>query len=186
MERYKLTESHARRDSVKQGIWLPFLLLTAIFCISCGPQVIKGRSPFISISGMSLTESKLSTDFDIRNQNGIPMTIDKIDKIDITVTVNDVDFARENRSFDMIIGANSAEQVHVEELPDAGRQALLESLEKGEVKSLPFDLKGRVHTVEDGYLTFEQKGYLYPVPGRPGDFRATVTQAQGLRREEKF
>jgi LEA14-like dessication related protein len=183
MERYKITESHAPRHSAKQGIWFPFLLLTAIFCISCGPQVIKGRSPFISISGMSLTESKLSADFDIRNQNGIPMTIDMID---ITVTVNDVDFVRENRSFDMIIGANSAEQVHVEELPDEGRQALLESLEKGEVKSLPFDLKGRVHTVEDGYLTFEQKGYLYPVPGRPGDFRATVTQAQGLQREEKF
>jgi hypothetical protein len=43
-----------------------------------------------------------------------------------------------------------------------------------------------VHTVEDGNLRFSQKGYLYPVPGRPGQFRSTVTQAQGLQRDDKF
>jgi LEA14-like dessication related protein len=159
------------------------LLLVAACCVSCGPQVIKGRAPFISISGMSMAESMLSVAFDIRNQNGVPMTIDMID---ITVTTDGAELTRENRAYDLIVGANSAERVLVEKQPDRERQALLKSLESGEVKSLPFDLKGRVRTVEDGYLSFEQKGYLYPVPGKPGDFRAAVTQAQGLQRDEKF
>jgi len=162
---------------------LLFLLLIVAGVISCASQIIKGRPPFISISGMSLIEGKLSADFDIRNQNGVPMTIDTID---ITVTVNDVELTRENRDFDLAIGANSAEEIHVEELPDDFKRSLLESLGSGEVKSLAFDLEGKVHTLEDGYLSFAHKGYLYPVPGKPGFFRSAATQARGLQREEQF
>jgi len=159
------------------------LLITALCCYSCGPQVIEGRPPFISISGMSQVEDRLEVEFDIRNQNGIPMTIDQVD---ITVAVNDIQLARDKRTVDLLIGANSVEHINVEGSPDPGRRSLLESLESGEVNSLPFDLMGKVHTVEDGYLSFEHKGYLYPVPGKPGHFRAAVTQAQGLQREEKL
>jgi LEA14-like dessication related protein len=158
-------------------------LLVASGLVSCASEIIKGRPPFISISGMSLIDDKLSADFDIRNQNGIPMTIDMID---ITVKVNDVELARDNRNFDLTIGANSAEEVRVEELPDEFTRSLLDSLDSGEVKSLAFDLKGRVHTLEDDYLSFAHKGYLYPVPGKPGYFRSAVTQARGLHREEQF
>jgi LEA14-like dessication related protein len=158
-------------------------LLVASGLVSCASEIIKGRPPFISISGMSLIDDKLSADFDIRNQNGIPMTIDMID---ITVKVNDVELARDNRNFDLTIGANSAEEVRVEELPDEFTRSLLDSLDSGEVKSLAFDLKGRVHTLEDDYLSFAHKGYLYPVPGKPGYFRSAVTQAKGLHREEQF
>ena len=162
---------------------LLFLLLVTAGAISCGSQIIKGRPPFINISGMSLVEGKLSADFDIRNQNGVPMTIDMID---ITVKVNDVELTRENRDFDLAIGANTAEEIHVEELPDDFTRSLLDSLDSGEVKSLAFDLNGKVHTLEDSYLSFAHKGYLYPVPGKPGYFRSATTQAKGLHREEQF
>lgn len=151
--------------------------------LSCGSNIIKGRPPFISISSMSLIDDRLSADFDISNQNGVPMTISMID---ITVTVNDVELTRENRAFELEIGANSAEEVSVEELPDEFTRELLESLANKEVKSLPFDLEGRVQTVEDGYLAFSHKGHLYPVPGKPGYFRSAVTRSKGLRREEDF
>ena len=162
---------------------LLLLLLIAAGTFSCGPQIIKGRPPFISISGMSLIDDKLSADFDIRNENDLPMTIDMID---ITVKVNDTELARENRDFDLSIGANSTEEIHVEELPDEFTRSLLDSLGSGEVKSLAFDLKGKVHTLEDSYLSFAHKGYLYPVPGKPGHFRSAATQARGLQREEQF
>ena len=162
---------------------LLLLLLVSTAAVSCASQIIKGRPPFISISGMSLLDGTLSADFDIRNQNGVPMTIDSID---IAVSVNDADLTRENRDFDLLIGANSAEEIHIEELPDEFTRSLLDSLDEGEVKSLPFDLEGRVHTLEDGYLSFAHKGYLYPVPGKPGHFRSATTQARGLQRDEKF
>jgi len=109
-----------------------------------------------------------------------------IDMIDITVRVNDTELTRENRDFDLSIGANSAEEIHVEELPDEFTRSLLNSLGSGEVKSLAFDLKGKVHTLEDSYLSFAHKGYLYPVPGKPGHFRSAATRARGLQREEQF
>jgi LEA14-like dessication related protein len=170
--------THARAFAL-----IVFLALTATTMISCGPQIIKGRPPFISISSMSLIDDRLSADFDIRNQNGVPMTISMID---IIMTVNDVELTRENREFELLIGANSAEEVNVEELPDEFTRSLLESLGNKEVKSLPFDLEGRVRTAEDGYLSFSHKGHLYPVPGKPGFFRSTVTRSKGLSREDKF
>jgi LEA14-like dessication related protein len=168
---------------VKTALSLILLLLLAITTLSCGPQVIKGRPPFISISSMSLVDSRLSADFDIRNQNGVPMTINGID---ILMTVNDVELTRENRKFNLEIGANSAEEVHVEELPEKFLRDLLDSLGSGEIKSLPFDLEGKVDTVEDGTLSFSHKGYLYPVPGKPNHFRSAVTQTKGLKREDKL
>jgi hypothetical protein len=162
---------------------LAILVLTAVVCVSCGPNVIKGRPPFISISGMYLIDNNLSADYDISNQNGVEMTIEMID---ITVVINEVEISRLNKDFDLVIGANSTEEVHVDKLPDEFTRVLLTSLDSGEVKSLSFDLKGKVLTVEDGNLRFEHKGYLYPVPGKPGYFRSAVTQARELRREENF
>ncbi|MDH3922974.1 MAG: LEA type 2 family protein [Xanthomonadales bacterium] len=179
-------QSHSQLNSADRPRILPLVLLLAaavVFLVSCGPNIIKGRPPFISISSMSLIDDRLAADFDIRNQNGVPMNISMID---ITVTVNGVQLTRENREFELLIGANSVEEVNVEELPDEFSRNLLESLASKEVKSLPFDLEGRVRTVEDGYLSFAHKGHLYPVPGKPGYFRSAVTRAKGLTREEQF
>jgi LEA14-like dessication related protein len=160
---------------------LAILSLLLLICASCGPQVIEGRPPFISISGMQLAGDKLSMDFRISNQNGVPMDILAID---LTVQVNGVELAREDRQLQLSIDANSAEEVPVEELPDAFTRGLLASLENREVSSLSFELRGRVRTAESGYLRFEQTGHLYPVPGKPGFFRSAVTQAEQLRRED--
>lgn len=159
------------------------LLITTFCCYACGPRVIEGRPPFISISGISQVEDRLVVEFDIRNQNGIPMNLDEIDVI---LAVEAVHLVNESRKIDLVIGANSAEHFEVDGVPDQARRSLLESLERGEVNSLPFDLRGKVHTAEDGSLSFDHKGYMYPVPGKPGHFRAAVTQAQGLQREEKL
>lgn len=172
-----------RVNRAGRGRAVPMVLLLAAMSViaSCGPQVIKGRPPFISITGMSLQGDTLSADFGVSNQNGIPMTIHAID---ITVTVNEAELTRHQSSFELLIDANSTEEVNVEKLPDDFTRSLLSSLDSGELKSLPFDLKGRVRTAEDGYLDFEHTGYLYPVPGKPNHFRSAVTHARGLKRED--
>lgn len=158
-------------------------LLFAATCASCGPQVIEGRPPFIGISGMNLQQERLAVDFRIANQNGVAMTIEAID---IAVRVGEVELVRDDRPLQLAIDANSAEELRVERQPGQQTLALLTSLENGSVPSLPFDLAGRVRTLEDGYLAFEQKGHLYTVPGRPGQFRSAVTQAQELRRDDRL
>jgi len=105
-------QSHSQLNSADRPRILPLVLLLAaavVFLVSCGPNIIKGRPPFISISSMSLIDDRLAADFDIRNQNGVPMNISMID---ITVTVNGVQLTRENREFELLIGANSVEEVN--------------------------------------------------------------------------
>jgi len=65
-------------------------------------------------------------------------------------------------------------------------QDLLVSLKDGEVPSLPFRLEGRVHTEESGNLRFKHKGHLYPVPGRPGQFRSATTQSSRIGQDDPF
>jgi len=162
----------------------PLLLcILSLVVASCGPQVIEGRPPFIGISGMQLIEDSLSSDFRIANQNGMRMTIEALE---LTVAVDGVELIGENREFQLIIDANSSEEIHVREIPQQATRDLLASLENQEISSLAFELQGRVLTSEDGYLRFEQKGHLYPVPGKPGYFRSAVTQAEKLQREDRL
>lgn len=156
-------------------------LLAAAGLAACGPDVIKGRPPFIGISGMSLQGERLVADFRVSNQNGVPMSIQAYE---LAMSVDDTVLVRENRPFDLAIDANSAEELRIERDPGDAARDLLVALDQRERPSLPFTLSGRVRTLEDGYLSFEQKGHLYPVPGRPGHFRSAVTQARELRRED--
>jgi hypothetical protein len=157
------------------------IVLLALGCAACGPQVIKGRPPFIGIAGMSLQDDVLTTDFRIANQNGVAMNIQAVE---ITVTVDGATLIREQAERQLAIDANSSEELRVERPADDSTRRLLGTLERREVRSLSFELAGRVRTQEDGYLKFEHTGHFYPVPGRPGYFRSAVTQTDQLRRED--
>ena len=177
MERLNRTGIRNRRIRLLSVLLLAGVTLAAT---GCGPKVIKGRPPLISISGMSLSGDRLTTVFDISNQNGIPMTINSTV---IEVRVETTELTRYEARDKLLIDANSTEEVRESHGVDSFTRTVLASLDSGELKSLSFDLEGRVNTAEDGILRSELKGYLYPVPGKPGHFRAAVTQAKGLVRE---
>jgi hypothetical protein len=159
-------------------------MLAALICTACGSKgVITGRPPFVGIADMRLADGLLRTEFRIDNQNGVPMNVEAIN---VQVMAGSTSLIREERQLTLEIDANSAEDLRVEQQPGNEARSLLDSLERREVNSIPFELSGRVLTREDGYLRFEQKGHLYPVPGRPGSYRSAVTQAQELRREDKL
>jgi len=155
--------------------------LAALLLAACGPQVIKGRPPFISISDMHLEGDSLNTGFDISNQNGIPMTVDSVD---IVVKIHTTELVRYTSQDRLEISANGTEEVSARHEPDDFTRNLLNSLDDGRLNSLAFDLEGSVMTAEDGKLRSEHTGHLYPVPGKPGYYRAAVTQARELIRED--
>lgn len=148
---------------------------------ACGPKVIKGRPPFISISSMNLVGETLTVEFDISNQNGVAMNITSID---IAVTMGASELIRYGSTAPLEIDANSTEELRAVKPADTFTRNVLGSLESGELNSVAFDLEGQVRTVEEGKLKSEHTGYLYPVPGKPGHFRAAVTRAKGLVRED--
>jgi hypothetical protein len=165
----------------------PFLLtafsLAAITLLlaACGPNVIRGRPPLVTLSGLGLADDRLDAEFGISNQNGVPMTLSSVD---LAVRAGDAELIRHADALDLKIDANSAEDLRVSQPVDPFTRTLLVSLDSGELTSLAFDLDGSVQSAEDGMLRFEYTGYLYPVPGRPGQYRAAVTQARELRRDD--
>lgn len=164
-----------------RGTRLLLILAVALTVAACGPKLITGRAPFVSIAGMSLTGASLETQYDIANQNGVKMNIDEFE---VYVVVESRELLRHLRREKLPIDANSSERVTDRSEPDEFALALLRSLEDGSIDSLPFSLEGHVRTLEDGQLRFEQKGHLYRVPGRPGQFRAAVMQASELVRDD--
>jgi hypothetical protein len=154
------------------------LTLAMLVIAACGPNVIRGRPPLVTLTGLSLADDQLTAEVGFSNQNGVPMTISAVD---IAVTARDTDLLRHTRPLDLPIDANSAEDLRIEQQVDDFVRTLLISLDSGELPSLPFDLAGSVQTAEDGTLRFEYTGYLYRVPGRPGHYRSAVTQARELR-----
>lgn len=168
----------------RQRTLLMVMLLAAVTVTSCGgPRLIQGRPPFVGISGMRLVDNDLETDFRVANQNEVIMTLQSIA---LDVSVDSGVLVSEKRELALEIGASSSEELHVATMLDTGMRNLLTALESQAVNSVAFELKGNVRTVEDGVLRFEQKGHLYPVPGKPGYFRSAVTQAEKLQREDRY
>ncbi len=153
------------------------LFVIILICSACSSKIIRGLPPFISISELSLQGDRLSVNFNISNSNEEAMNIDSIE---ITVQVEEAELAHYNEDFNLMVGANSTEVIEVEQFPDTFVPDLLASLEDGEVLSLPFKLEGRVHTEEDGFLRFKHTGHLYPVPGKPGQFRSATIQSDRI------
>jgi LEA14-like dessication related protein len=157
---------------------LALLVSSLVLCTACGTKQIKGEPPFVSISSLTMQAQSLSADFDIRNINDVKL---EIDAVDIKVWVRNVELTQFVEAYKLTVDPNTTEEISLQQMPDSAARQMLAELERGEVSSLPFSLEGRVHTAADGYLPFKQEGHLYPVPGRPGQFRS----ASSRTREER-
>ena len=164
-------------DFLKRRI-LVALLLCPVVCAACGAQKVKGKPPFVSIASLSIEGDSLVTRFDIYNINEVEMVIDTFE---VTVRVRNSELATRNGPLQLTIGPNTTEEIPVTQQAGEQSKRMLSDLEAGEVASLPFSLQGRLHTRDDGYLAFEHEGHLYPVPGRPGQFRSTSSRTRGQR-----
>jgi len=155
-----------------------FLLAFAFLGSACAPSKVKGNPPFVSISTLEMSANELSGRFDIRNINQVAMTIDTIE---ISIRVSSSELTQLSRALRLTIDPSAIEEVALGDLPDDRARPMLGELERGEVASLPFTLEGRVNTREDGWLPFRHEGHLYPVPGKPGQFRSASSRSREER-----
>ena len=155
---------------LKKRLYLGLLLLVVLLCTACGAKIIRGASPMVRMTDLSHEDNNISLQLSMRNLNGVDLDVTDID---FSLTVND----SEDELFvykgpvDTNIVANGTETWTVEVVESETSRELLESLENGDIKSLPYELKGSVSSKDDGTLRFEHKGHIYPLPGKPGHFR---------------
>ena len=72
---------------------------------------------------------------------------------------------------DLDIPAGGFERVELQLDATPGGTALLQALEEKTLNSLPYRLDGNVESPDEGVLEFSREGFIYTVPGRPGQFR---------------
>ena len=130
----------------------------------------------VRMSELSHQDDVIALQLSIRNVNDEPLDILSID-VALTVSGSDSDSDDDSELFtytgpvDTNIIANGTETWSVEVTESEASRKLLDSLQNGEVKSLPYSLNGSIKTADDGKLRFEHEGHIYPLPGRPGHFR---------------
>jgi len=150
--------------------YLPFMLLlsTMFLTTACGTKIIRGAAPMVRMSELSHQDNKISLVLSMRNLNGVELDVQTID---FSLSVNDDELFTYQGPATTNIVANGTEIWTVEVEESASSRELLESLENGDIKSLPYALKGSIISQQDGTLRFGHEGHIYPLPGRPGRFR---------------
>ena len=158
------TEKHAERKY--PGLVL--VVLIAVLCAACGAKLVRGEPPMVRMNELSHQDNNISVQLSMRNINGVPLDILNID---FTLSTDDRELFTYAGPVNTNIVANATETWSVD-IPESktGRE-LLDSLQNGDVKSLPYSLKGKITNVDNNTLRFEHEGHIYPLPGRPGHFR---------------
>ena len=148
------------------------------FCTACGPRQVKGKAPVVSIATLTVADEKLGASFNIRNINDVAMDIEQIE---ITIRIREAELIRHLADLALSIDPNTTEEIVAEKIPEEFAQQLLDELESGSTGNLPFFLEGRIRTSQDGNTPFQYEGFLYPVPGRPGQYRSASSRAPEQR-----
>lgn len=159
-----------RKPICKLFLVSSLLVLAIVSSVACGSKVVRGESPLVRITELSHQDNIINLQVSMRNLNGVDLDIMSID-FRLTVNENTDELFVYNGPVDTNIVANGTESWSVEAEESKASRDLLESLEKGEIKSLPYKLKGSVISKDDGKLRFEYEGHIYPLPGKPGHFR---------------
>jgi hypothetical protein len=152
----------------KSHLGFALLFLAVILTSACGNKLIRGASPMMRMTELSHQDNKIQLQLSMRNLNGVDLDVLSID---FSLSVNkDTLFVYQGPvNTNIVVNGTETWSVEVEE-SQTGR-ALLQKLQDGDVKSLPYSLKGAVTSRGDGVLRFEHEGHIYPLPGKPGHFR---------------
>ena len=152
----------------KRYLALGLLLLSIMISTACGTKIIRGAAPMVRMNELSHQDDKITLELSMRNPNGVALDIGNID---FNLSVDNEALITYNGPVDTNIVANGTETWSVEVEESESSRELLNTLQNGEVKSLPYSLNGSVSTREEGNLYFGHEGHIYPLPGRPGRFR---------------
>ena len=124
----------------------------------------------VRMTELSHQDNSITLQVNMRNLNGVDLNIQSID-FSLTVNENEDELFTYNGPVDTNIVANGTESWSVEVEESEASRELLDSLQNGDIKSLPYALKGSIASENDGNMRFEYEGHIYPLPGKPGHFR---------------
>ncbi len=159
------------------------LVLTALAGIAlalaaCGGGLVRGQPPLVGISALQLGGGQIQSLVHLHNPNDIEM---EVDRVEMSMTLGEADLGQRSNRPAIRIHPNGTEEIRFDFPADDLARRKLAQLESGERNSIPYTIDGRVFDSEGKAEKFSQRGYLYPVPGRPGQFRGAGPQRETPR-----
>lgn len=151
-----------------------FIVAGAILLTACGGGLVRGEPPMIGLSSITVQSQTFSAKVDIYNPNGIDMPVDTVE---MAMTLGDSDLGTHSEQTGLSIHPNGTEEIIFSFPASESASATLSELESKEINSVPYELTGRVIATDGDSEEFAQEGYLYPIPGRPGQFRGAGPQS---------
>jgi len=151
-----------------KSLGLALVFLAVALSAACGTKIIRGASPMVRMNELSHQNNAITLQLSMRNLNGVPLDVQSID---FSLSIDEHELFSYQGPAETNIAANGTETWSVEVEESQTSRDLLNTLQSGEVKSLPYSLEGSIESIEDGTLRFQYEGHIYPSPGRPGYFR---------------
>lgn len=145
-----------------------FVLCTALLTSACGNRLVRGESPFVAVDGIDAAGDTLNVKLRIRNINEVPI---RIRRLRFRLMLEGAELARFDGARTASVIANGVETLAFDLSASGAGRDLLASLTSGEVPNLAYTLEGEIGATESEPLSFTGEGRIYPVPGRPGQFR---------------
>ena len=145
-----------------------FSLLCVSLLLSCASHGVRGQPPFVQINSLKLQGQTLALDLGLRNVNSEAIFVEHIE---FSMLLDDVNLAIYNAASQASIIANGTENLRFELAASPEGITLLNDLEQGNLANIEYTLDGVLVVSDSARMKVKQEGHIYPVPGRPGQFR---------------
>lgn len=153
----------------------PLLICICLIVTACSGGLVRGQPPMVGLSTINSQPQALNARVAIFNPNGIDMPVASIE---MSMTLGDNDLGTHTEQTGITIHPNGTEEIGFSFPADETARNTLADLENKVVNSVPYTVTGRVIASDGSNERFSQEGYLYPIPGRPGEFRGAGPQSE--------
>lgn len=159
----------SRQDGLVR-LWMVLVACVVITMTlqACSSGGIRGEAPFAQVTGWRIDGDALQASLRLRNVNTETLVVDGLV---VSFELDGQPLARYTGNTRFEIAANGSETIEMEMTASAEGVSALQRLQAGETGSLRSAMEGHVTSPDEGTLEFHRDGYIYTVPGRPGEFR---------------
>ena len=135
---------------------------------SCASTGIRGPPPFVQVNSLKLQDQLVSLNLGVRNVNSEAILIEHVE---FSISLNETSLGVYKASSQENVVASGTENLSFEFSASPAGIDLLNELQSGSRPNLEYLLEGVLLVTDSGEMNVKREGHIYPVPGRPGQFR---------------
>lgn len=162
-------ETTAPLSLAKKGVLPVFVLAAcAVLLAACVTRFLTGHPPQVSLHTLAREGQVITVDLNLRNINDEAL---ELSRMELHLELDDQLLLQTDQALQLTMPAGGRERVRAEVVGGLAGLEVLDTLDGDQHDSRPWLLQGRLFDDRGRALQVEAKGWLYPVPGKPGQYR---------------